>query len=752
MRQWADGPGGGAVALTAAVVSVRRMGSTAVTLIEGGIGHHSTRLTICTARLLRAAGASVEVLTWNPRSLATASRAVDHTVAVADAEAARARLAADPPEHVLATSDAAAIGAGLPGSALVAKPDLDAYASARGVPIPASMIFADAEGLRAAAASLPYPVVLKPEIGKPVIRAGSAADVEPFLEAIQPGVRIVVQPVLRGPVHAVAGVVRDGRVLAWVHQRPRRAWPDALGTSTLIVTTPPEPDLEAHAHALVRDTGHDGVFQAQFMEGLLLDLNLRLYGSVSLAAAAGVNLPALAVADHVPDGEPLRARPGVRYRWIEGDLRLAWERVRRRPGSAARVAWDLLPRPGTAHGDASTWGDLGPLVARVRRPRHRPGEGTTAGSASPAAGRREGGVVVGPGAPARGGQPTLIGNRLADEELRAHVPITFVNTTRSSTIAPGAISLGAIATAVRDVASVFRAGRSAAIVHLQLAPAPLLPRARACSLVVAARLAGAKTIVHAHSGRMHTVAASSAAYRSGLRTLVRLADRIVVVSDDGATAVRHAGGSPVVIPNAIAVPPGPPPPRGADRSIVFVGTVCERKGLDDLRVALLDLLATGDPARIPDRVTIIGDGRQEGPGVFERVRNAYGVSGLLDLVRFTGALPPEHVERELAGASIFCLPSHWEGLPISLLEAMAAGCAVVATEVGAIADAVAEAGVNVPAHDPARLAAALGDLLADPMERTRLGVAARERVRDAYALGSLRARLIELYAGLGYSR
>ena len=101
---------------------------------------------------------------------------------------------------------------------------------------------------------------------------------------------------------------------------------------------------------------------------------------------------------------------------------------------------------------------------------------------------------------------------------------------------------------------------------------------------------------------------------------------------------------------------------------------------------------------------------------------------------------------------MFCLPSHWEGLPISMLEAMAAGCAVVATAVGEIPTALDGAGVVVPPHDPRALADSLEALLTDDERRARLGAAARERVRERYGLDTMREGLLVLYADLGYSR
>jgi D-inositol-3-phosphate glycosyltransferase len=361
--------------------------------------------------------------------------------------------------------------------------------------------------------------------------------------------------------------------------------------------------------------------------------------------------------------------------------------------------------------------------------------------------RRDGVLLVGQGAPARGGIPSFIATVLGDAALAARVPFEVVNTTRGPT-RPGAASLENLRRSLADVVDVWRGARRTRIVHLCVAPAPLFPLLRTLALASAGRLGGARVLVHAHSGRMHR-SMGSAAYRAALRLLDLVADRIVVVSEDGRDAVREAGGEAILLENAIDTEAYAERDTPPDATLVFVGTVCERKGLDDLRETLLRLRDDG-PA--PDAVTIVGDGRQEGPGVFERVRDAYAASGLLDTVRFTGAVPPDAVRDELSRGGIFCLPSHWEGLPISMLEAMAAGCAVVATDVGEIRAVLGDDGIVVAPHRPDELAAALRELLADPERRARLGAAAAARVRARYGVDRLREELLAIYAGLGYSR
>ena len=100
-----------------------------------------------------------------------------------------------------------------------------------------------------------------------------------------------------------------------------------------------------------------------------------------------------------------------------------------------------------------------------------------------------------------------------------------------------------------------------------------------------------------------------------------------------------------------------------------------------------------------------------------------------DLLRFLGFRPDP--ERFLADAAVFVLPSRFEGMPNALLEAMAAGLAVIVTDASPGPLEVVEPGVSglvVPSDDPDALAAAMASLASDPERCRRMGAAARARI------------------------
>jgi glycosyltransferase involved in cell wall biosynthesis len=100
----------------------------------------------------------------------------------------------------------------------------------------------------------------------------------------------------------------------------------------------------------------------------------------------------------------------------------------------------------------------------------------------------------------------------------------------------------------------------------------------------------------------------------------------------------------------------------------------------------------------------------------------------------------------LGELDLFCLPSRREAMPLALLEAMAAGLPCIATDVGAVRASVGDAAVVVPPADPAALAAALAELLADPDRRQELGRRARAHAVEHFDADVMARRTYEVLA------
>jgi rhamnosyl/mannosyltransferase len=171
--------------------------------------------------------------------------------------------------------------------------------------------------------------------------------------------------------------------------------------------------------------------------------------------------------------------------------------------------------------------------------------------------------------------------------------------------------------------------------------------------------------------------------------------------------------------------------------LLFVGKPRVYKGLDDLMRAL---------ARLPGvRLDIVGEGPQT-----PQVRAWAEASGVADRVRFLGELANGDLAARYRGASLVVLPSNCrtETFGIVLIEAMACGCACLTTEVGTGTSWVVQDGVTgrvVPPCRPDRLAAALGEMLADPARLRQMGAAGRERVARLFTQEAMVAGVEQVY-------
>ena len=136
----------------------------------------------------------------------------------------------------------------------------------------------------------------------------------------------------------------------------------------------------------------------------------------------------------------------------------------------------------------------------------------------------------------------------------------------------------------------------------------------------------------------------------------------------------------------------------------------------------------------------MGDG-PDADALRDRARRA-GVE-----VAFPGALSPDGVAGVLRAADVFCLPSFAEGLPVVLMEAMAAGLPVVSTAVMGIPELVTDdvSGLLVAPGRPDALADALRTLAEDPERRRALGQAGRETVLREFDVENSARALLDLF-------
>jgi glycosyltransferase involved in cell wall biosynthesis len=162
---------------------------------------------------------------------------------------------------------------------------------------------------------------------------------------------------------------------------------------------------------------------------------------------------------------------------------------------------------------------------------------------------------------------------------------------------------------------------------------------------------------------------------------------------------------------------------------------------------LIDSLAAVRAA-VPDvRLVCAGEGDRR--GVLRHAERR----GVADAVKFTGWVGPSGKRVLLDSAAVLALPSYAAGLPMGLVEAMAAGVPVVASAVGGVPEVVADgvSGLLAAPGDGATLSRHLRKLLIDRELAARIGAAARETVRARFAPEKALARLEEVYIEAGLS-
>jgi glycosyltransferase involved in cell wall biosynthesis len=267
---------------------------------------------------------------------------------------------------------------------------------------------------------------------------------------------------------------------------------------------------------------------------------------------------------------------------------------------------------------------------------------------------------------------------------------------------------------------------------------------RKCVFMALAHAMRCPVVFHLHGGGFARFYDNECGWLG--RRVVRLAlDRaacVVALSERWRAWLAQVTSNPnvVCLPNPVRAWPAQPP-RGRRNVVLYLGRIEAAKGIGELLEALARLRES-----VPDVELVCA-----GAGAIEAARAQAEHLGIEDAVRFPGWLNAPQKWAWLRRAGVFALPSHAEGLPMGVLEAMAAGLPVVASAVGGIPDLLQDGvqGSLVAPGDARGLARALRCVLLDPRRAAALGAAGRETIRARYTPERVLAGLENVYAGLG---
>lgn len=206
----------------------------------------------------------------------------------------------------------------------------------------------------------------------------------------------------------------------------------------------------------------------------------------------------------------------------------------------------------------------------------------------------------------------------------------------------------------------------------------------------------------------------------------------VRIVENGVSA-RHRPEEAAASRGELGVEPG-------DFLLTHVGNIRPHKGHSNL-IAAAALLRK----RIP-RFLIVSVGGEKHRGDLDRIRREAEAAGVSDVVRFLGRRAGTETRALVEAADVYVNPSDYEGLPVSILEAMALARPIVATEVGGVPSVITDStGVLVPPNHPQALADAVADLLEDPDRAGSLGRAARDLAERSYGLDRMISQLEAIY-------
>ena len=233
------------------------------------------------------------------------------------------------------------------------------------------------------ASALELPVVVKPLRSDTPLPGGGLRHDTPTLArsvvelraalSASAGGEALIQPFLPGEIYGVCGVAWNGETVCTMHQIGRRIWPRDCGMVSFAETVALDRELDARVRALVAEIGWSGIFQLQLLlhrERLYaIDFNPRVYISISLAIAAGLNLPAVWAALLLGAEPPVSGyATGTRWRSEPDDPRSILRGFR--AGERRRSLLAVLPRPRTTHAVFS-WRDPAPIVTTFEAARSR---------------------------------------------------------------------------------------------------------------------------------------------------------------------------------------------------------------------------------------------------------------------------------------------------------------------------------------------------------------------------------------------
>lgn len=346
-------------------------------------------------------------------------------------------------------------------------------------------------------------------------------------------------------------------------------------------------------------------------------------------------------------------------------------------------------------------------------------------------------LMIGPGLQVRGGVASV--ERLILQHLPGHLRARHV-----ATMVDGSALKKALVYLVALLKVFLELARGADVVHIHFSG-----KASTIRKTIIARMAmlfGRPVIMHAHGGNWHVyIETVRPWFRNVVLKTLKRSGCVIGLSESWRQYFSETCGVPadrvISLPNPVSIPSELPDRSRRDViTFAYLGIMDDGKGAPTVVRAF---------ALLPDEVKRRSRVVMAGAGEVDRIRAMVEELGVSECFAVHNWLEPIERDRVLAESDVLVLPSHHEGMPMAMLEAMAWGLPPITTPVGGIPEVVKsyENGILIPPGDPQALANAMQELTLNEDLRKKLSSAARRAV-EPLCVKHYIERLVALYVRL----
>nr|WP_297706468.1 glycosyltransferase family 4 protein [uncultured Butyrivibrio sp.] len=357
-------------------------------------------------------------------------------------------------------------------------------------------------------------------------------------------------------------------------------------------------------------------------------------------------------------------------------------------------------------------------------------------------------LMVGPDRGVHGGISAVV-NELYDAGLSELADITYIGTMKEGSKAKKFCV--ALAAYIRFLFLVHKCD----VVHVHFSSDTSFYRKS--HFIKAAHFAGKKIVLHQHGGDFKTFYEKELSERGRKRVgeILDMGDRMLVLTQSWKDYFSKITDSKklIVLPNGIKIKSYTEGELFSEdgnlidtnsvaskdyNKILFLGRVCKDKGMDELLEAISEMHANNPRVHL-----YIG-------GIYEDSIYRKKVEQSKEFITHLGWVTGEEKEKYLEECGILVLPSYYEGFPVSIIEGMLHGCAVVASAVGGIPEIITDKqnGLLISPKSSLELKTALQSLISDSEFANLLGRNGREEVIKKYSVEGNISKLMKIYKEL----